>query len=154
VNVHVGLTVGHAHTINWNRTNVWGSKMGQQKLTREDIEKILKDVKFMDRTFLLLDKDDGFLVQMSYMEPDVENPEAGSVEQKTRKWYVSPYMTETEIVETCWAMVQRSMMHIAGEHFKYRGKRVYSPHFDIYARLYLCDHNCFDARDPIEPAPK
>lgn len=128
--------------------------MSQQKLTREDIEKILKDVQFQDRKFLLLDKDDGFLVQMSYMEADVENPDAGPVEQKTRKWYVSPYMTETEIVETCWAMVQRSMMHIAGEHFKYRGKRVYSPHFDIYGRLYLCDHNCFDARDPIEPAPK
>jgi hypothetical protein len=144
----VGFTVAIALT---TKTD---NKMSQQKLTREDIEKILKDVQFQDRKFLLLDKDDGFLVQMAYMEPDVDNPDAGPVEQKTRKWYVSPYMTETEIVETCWAMVQRSMMHIAGEHFKYRGKRVYSPHFDIYARLYLCDHNCFDARDPIEPAPK
>lgn len=103
----------------------------------------------MDRQFLLLDKGDGFLIQMSYMEPDVDHPEAGPVLQKTRKWYVSPFMTETEIVETCWAAAQRSMLHVAGENFKYRNKRVYSPHFDIYARMYLCDHNCFDAREPI-----
>jgi hypothetical protein len=123
--------------------------MSQSKLTRADIEKILKDVSFKDREFLLLDKGDGFLIQMSYMEADVEKPGSEPVEQKTRKWYVSPYMTESEIVETCWAAVQRSQLHIAGEHFKYRGKRVYSPHFDIYARMYLCDHNCFDAREPI-----
>jgi len=124
--------------------------MSQNKLSREEIEKILKDVSFQDRKFLLLDKGDGYLVQMSYMEPDVDNPEEGPVEQKTRKWYVSPYMTESEIVETCWAAVQRSQLHIAGEYFKYRGKRVYSPHFDIYGRMYLCDHNCFDSRDPIK----
>lgn len=124
--------------------------MGQSKLTREEIENILKNVSFQDRKFLLLDKNDGFLLQMSYMEADVDNPDAGPVEQKTRKWYVSPYMTETEIVETCWAMVQRSMMHIAGEHFEYKGKRVYSPHFDIHARLYLCELNFFDKREPFQ----
>ena len=123
--------------------------MSQQKLTRADIEKILKDVSFKDRKFLLLDKGDGFLIQMSYMEPDVEKPGSEPVEQKTRKWYVSPYMTESEIVETCWAAVQRSQLHIASEYFMYRGKRVYSQHFDIYARMYLCDHNCFDGREPI-----
>jgi hypothetical protein len=126
--------------------------MSQQKLSRADIEKILEDVSFQDREFLLLDKGDGFLIQMAYMEPDVEHPEEGPVVQKTRKWYVSPFMSESEIVETCWAAVQRSQLHIASEYFMYRGKRVYSQHFDIYARLYLCDHNCFDAREPI-PEP-
>ncbi len=125
--------------------------MSQPKLTRTDIEKILKDVSFQDRKFLLLEKDDGFLLQMSYMEPDVEKPGSEPVEQKTRKWYISPYMTESEIVETAWACVQRSQLHIASEYFTYRGKRVYSQHFDIYARMYLCDHNCFDAREPIQP---
>lgn len=123
--------------------------MGQPKLTREEIQVILDRVSFMDRKFLLLEKGDGFLVQMSYMEEDVTKPNSPPVEQKTRKWYVSPFSTETEIVETCWAMVCRSQMHVAAEHFEYRGKRVYSPHFDIFARLYLCDHNCFDGREPL-----
>lgn len=114
--------------------------MSQPQLTREQIQKILDDVSFQDRKFLLLDKGDDYLIQMSYMEPDVG---------KARKWYVSPFMSESEIVETCWAAVQRSQLHIASEYFMYRGKRVYSQHFDIYARLYLCDHNCFDAREPI-----
>ncbi len=128
--------------------------MSQPQLTREEIQNILKDVSFQDRQFLLLDKGDGFLIQMSYMEADVDHPADGPVEQKTRKWYVSPYMSETEIVETCWAAVQRSQLHIAGEHFRYRNKQVYSPHFEVNARMYLCDHNCFDGREPIEPAPK
>ena len=130
--------------------------MSQPKLTKQHIEDCLKDVEFLDRKFLLIEKVEGevYLLQMSYMEPDVDHPEAGPVEQKTRKWYISPYMTESEIVETCWAMVIRSQQHVASEYFKYRGRRVYSQHFDVHGRMYLYDHNCFDVRDSIEPTPK
>jgi hypothetical protein len=121
--------------------------MSQPKLTREGIEKVLNEVGFMDRKFLLMEKGDGWMVQMSYLEADIEKPDSEPVEQKTRKWYVSGFMTETEIVETCWAMVQRSMMHIAGEHFTYKGRRVYSPHFDVNARIELCDNNRYEVRE-------
>jgi hypothetical protein len=104
----------------------------------------------MDRKFLLLEKGDGYLVQMEYFEADVEKPGSEPVSQKTRKWYVSPFMSESEIVETCWAMVCRSAIHIASENFQYRGKRVYSQHFDIHGRMYLVDHNSFDTRVPLE----
>jgi hypothetical protein len=124
--------------------------MGQPKLTLAQVQEALQDVKFMDRKFLVMEKGDGFLIQMSYMEEDVDNPGSGPMEQKTRKWYTSPYMTETELVETCWAMVCRSQMHIAGEHFTYKGRRVYSPHFDIDARIAMCDEGKFDAREPIQ----
>lgn len=126
--------------------------MAQAKLTREHIQTALDEVSFMDRKFLLLEKGDGFLIQMSYMEANVENP-VSIEEQKTRKWYVSPYSTETEIIETCWAMVCRSQMHIAAEHFHYRGRRVYSPHFDINARINWCDQGAFDGREPMEKDP-
>ena len=124
--------------------------MAQPKLTLAQIQEALNDVKFMDRKFLVMEKGDGFLIQMSYMEEDVDNPGSGPMEQKTRKWYASPYMTETELVETCWAMVCRSQMHIAGEHFTYKGRRVYSPHFDIDARIAMCDEGQFDGREPIQ----
>lgn len=127
--------------------------MAQPKLTLAQVQEALSDVKFMDRKFLVMEKGDGFLIQMSYMEEDVDNPGSGPTEQKTRKWYASPYMTETELVETCWAMVCRSQMHIAGEHFTYKGRRVYSPHFDIDARIALCDAGSFDAREPIKKDP-
>lgn len=130
--------------------------MSQPKLTKEHIQACLNDVEFQDRKFILIEKVPGevFLIQMSYMEPDVDHPELGPQEQKTRKWYISPYMTESEIVETCWAMVLRSQQHVASEYFKYKGRRVYSQHFDVQARINLCDANWFDCREPIEPTPK
>lgn len=60
--------------------------MNQPKLNREQIQEVLNRVSFMDRKFILLEKEDGFLVQMSYMEPDVEKPGSEPIEQKTRKW--------------------------------------------------------------------
>lgn len=120
----------------------------QPRLTLERIRAILDDVKFSDREFLLMRKGDGFLVQMRYLEADIERPDAGPVEQKTRKWYVSPFMTEGELVETCFAMVCRSQMHVAAEHFTYKGRRVYSPHFDVRARIALCDAGSYDKRKP------
>jgi len=124
--------------------------MKQQAKSFADIRSILDNVSFQDRKFLLMEKGDGFLVQMEYMEPDVDIPGSPPVSQKTRKWYVSPFMTESEIVETCWAAVQRSQLHIAGEYFTYKGRRVYSPHFHINARLTMCDKEAFDGRISIE----
>jgi hypothetical protein len=120
----------------------------QPKLTRDEIQNILNGVRFMDRKFLLLEKGDGFLVQMSYMEPDVDHPENGPMEQKTRKWYISPFMSESEIVETCWACVLRSQQHVASEYFQYKGRRVYSQHFDVNTRIHMCEEFKFDGRMP------
>jgi hypothetical protein len=118
--------------------------------TYQEIEAILREVAFPDRRFLLHVKGDGFLLQVTYMEADVET---GVVEeQRARKWYISPFSTETEIVETALLAIQRSMMHVVGEHFTYRGRRVYSPHFHIENRVELCDLGAFDQRPPpVDP---
>src|SRR5271157_2999386 len=121
--------------------------MSQYKMSRKEIEEILGKVKFMDRTFRLLDKGDGYLLQMQYMEPDVNKPGSDPVLQSTRKYYVSPFMTESEVVETMWLCVTRSMLHVASEHFTYQGRRVYSQHFDVHARKEWCDKEDFDCRE-------
>jgi hypothetical protein len=118
----------------------------QEKLSLEQIQSIVDKVSFMDRTFRVLEKGDGFLLQMEYMEADVTKPGSEPVKQGTRKWYVSPFMTESEIVETCWACVCRSQLHVASEYFSYQGRRVYSQHFDINGRIELCDEEKFDVR--------
>ena len=129
--------------------------MSQYKMSRKEVEEILSGVKFMDRTFRLLDKGDGWLLQMQYMEPDIEKPGSEPVLQSTRKWYVSPFMTPSEVVETAWACVCRSMLHVASEHFTYKGRRVYSQHFDVETRIEMCDQYDFDGREPIaQPAQK
>lgn len=121
--------------------------MPQTKLTREQIDNIVSLVKFKDRTFRVLEKGDGFLLQMQYMEADVEKPGSEPMLQSTRKWYISPFMTPSEVVETCWACVTRSQMHVASEHFTFKGKRIYSQHFHVDARVEACDANWFDKRE-------
>lgn len=118
--------------------------------TRADIEAILKDIEFRDGWFVLHSKGDGWLLQLCYFDKDVHTGEREI--QHARKWYISPHMTETEIVEGAWAACQRSMLHRAGEWFTYRGARVYSPHFRIEDRLEMASRP-EDSR-PAPPPPK
>lgn len=114
--------------------------------TKEEIIEIIKKISFMDREFRLIEKGDGYLLQIRYYEEDIENPNGPQVLQSARKWYISPWMTETEIVETAFTACVRSMLHITKEYFTYKGERVYSPHFDINARLKISKDKLFDRR--------
>lgn len=83
----------------------------------------------------LLTKGDGFLLQLVYLEADTSagpvNMESPLCDQYARKWYVSSHSTETEVVRTAWKAVMASLEHRLGEHFRYHGVQVYSPHHDI-----------------------
>jgi hypothetical protein len=116
--------------------------------TLEQVKAIINGVHFMDRSFALTKKGDGFLLQVQYMEKDIHSgkPEV----QRARKWYVSSFATETEIVETAFKACRVSMDHVLKEHFLYCGLRVYSPHFHILGRMRLCSEQVFDSREPPE----
>jgi hypothetical protein len=120
---------------------------GQPKKGMEEVQSIIAGVKFMDRTFRVEPLGQGYFLQVQYMEEDVETGEVAL--QQARKWYISPYSTETEIVETAFKACRVSMDHVLKEHFLYLGRRVYSPHFDIRARMELCDAKRFDGRIPL-----
>lgn len=120
--------------------------MTQPPKTRAEVQAIVNRVEFMDRRFRLLEKGDGFLLQLEYDERDVETGELAV--QRARKWYVSRYATETEIVETAYAACLRSMKHVVREHFLYRGRRVMGPHIDVNARIEVCDEGRLDRREP------
>jgi hypothetical protein len=115
-----------------------------KRKTGPEIVAIVNGIAFMGGQFVVMEKGDGYLLQLLYDEPDVET---GKIEtQKTRKHYVSPWMTETEIVDTAFYCAVRSMEHRAREHFTYKGLRVHSPHFSIVGREQLCAYKCFDRR--------
>lgn len=117
--------------------------------TKEEIIAIIDEVKFLDRSFRLMKKGDGYLIQLAYMEEDIIT---GKRElQKSRKHYISPHMTTSEIVETMLLCAERSMMHVVHEHFLFAGRRVYSPHFSVNARMRLCDEKAYDKREPPKP---
>ena len=119
--------------------------MTQPRKTFDDVRRIVDAIRFLDRRFRLMTKGDGYLLQLEYFEPDVDTPTDPTPKlQRARKWYVSPYATETEIVETAFKACRTSMEHVVKEHFSYQGERVYSPHFDVGARLEACRAKRFD----------
>ena len=99
---------------------------------------IVAECSFMDYTFHV--KTDGrgdIYLQASYMEPDIDTKVVE--EQRTRRWFLSPEMTKSEIVQTVFKCCITSMEHRTREHFTYRDRRVFGPHFDVDALWGICD---------------
>ena len=59
--------------------------------------------------------------------------------QACRKWWLSPHMTETELVSTAMKAVLAGEEHEAKENFRYKGKALFNPHISVAALLESCD---------------
>lgn len=71
--------------------------------------------------------------------------------QFTRKWNLSKHMTKSEIIQTVFKCCLTSYEHRCREAFKYRGKRVFGPHFDVEALHAICKTENLDYREtPVE----
>lgn len=98
--------------------------------------KLLREIVFEDYCFEVREGHGGVFLQASYSEADTYG---GHQEiQKTRKWLLSPGMTDSEIVQTAFKCVLTSMEHRAREHFTYKGARVFAPHYDVEDLVALC----------------
>lgn len=47
---------------------------------------------------------------------------------KGRKWYLSDYMTNDEVVKTCYAAFKATVEHEIMEGFKFNNQQVFNPH--------------------------
>lgn len=100
------------------------------------IENILKEITFEGYTWEVRVAHGGVVVYGLYDEADIYT---GEIErQQTRKWLISPYMTNSEIVQTVFKLCATSMEHRLREHFTYKNARVFGPHFDIEDLVQLC----------------
>jgi hypothetical protein len=109
--------------------------MAQHKRTTSDISLwIFVHVKYLDWNFVVRDDDNGRpYLQIQFMAPDSDylpSKESMAI-QKCRKWFLSPYMTNTELVRTCYKAILAAVEHEVGEKFKYDGEAIFSPHTDI-----------------------
>lgn len=103
--------------------------------TLEEIKRVVSEVKFLDRDFVVMQKGDGYLFQLRYPEKCVDT---GMVMmQHSRKWYISPYMTTSEIVQTALKACLTSMEHVVRENFYYKGERIFGPHHDVDTLVML-----------------
>lgn len=64
-----------------------------------------------------------------------------------RKWFLSLYMTDSEIVQTCWAAAKMAMEHELRETFKWEGQPIFRPHFDIKVLHDISRANRIDVRE-------
>ena len=63
----------------------------------------------------------------------------GTTAWRSRKWFLSPHMTNSEIVQTAFKAVQTAEEHELRKQFKYRSRPIFGPHFDIEKLVDLCE---------------
>lgn len=124
---------------------------GQPVENIQTIREIMELVEFkeagsFDYEFIVGERNGLPFLQAQYWEKDIIT---GNLElQKTRKWYLSYHMVKSEVVFTALKCVLGSVEHRVREHFKYRGRRIAGPHFDVDALYEIADRKVnLDYRD-------
>lgn len=118
--------------------------------TIETVQAIVDRITYPMRGFLVERNGNGMYVQVAYHERDVTDPRGDAaplLEQRGRKWIVSPFATDSEIFQTCLAAALASAEHQVREHFLVDGQAVYGPHMDVNALVGLLEgEDATDAR--------
>lgn len=95
-------------------------------------------VEFLNYVFFVTYSHRGELyMRAKYAEDDTYTGEPAM--QFTRRWALTPPMTKSEFIQTCFKCALTSMEHRTREGFKYQGRRVYGPHFDVDDLWRLCE---------------
>jgi len=98
-------------------------------LTLAQIDNILKDVSFANHIFKSEETLGGFNIWINAMEKCTFTGEQAM--QEGRKWFVSTHCTPSDVVRTAFKAVSTWAEHEAREEFKYKGVRVFGPHYDL-----------------------
>lgn len=81
---------------------------------------------------------DGAHAYLQVVCPDGKDTATGKpMAWKGRKWQLSLHATDTEIVQTAWAAVQRALQHEACELFKFDGAAIFDRHIDVHKLVEL-----------------
>ncbi len=107
------------------------------------IAKLIAKVSFLNYHIKVVDGHGGVYLRAEYYEPDIYTQKFEK--QYTRKWLLSPLMTDSEVVQTCFKMCFTSMEHKTRESFTYKGSRIFGPHFDVEDLVTLCKKGKEDA---------
>lgn len=57
-----------------------------------------------------------------------------------RKWVISRYACESEIVQTCLKAILTAVEHETREKFLYKGRMIFGPHIDVNVLLRISDY--------------
>lgn len=70
---------------------------------------------------------------------------------KGRKWRLSPFMTDGEVVQTAFMAIMAANEHETRDKFTYRGVSVFDPNYDIEKLVELRKQpDALKEREPVE----
>lgn len=67
-----------------------------------------------------------------------------------RKWFLSIYMTDSEVIQTCWLAAKTAMEHELREKFRWEGECIFRPHFNIRALHEISRDNRVETRKEVD----
>lgn len=120
----------------------------RRQIDYQELCGIVAEVAFNDYEFGVFVDGERPYLQLSYQEADVDTGDPA--DQKSRKWFLSPHMTRDEVVQTCLKAALTSLEHRCREHFLYRGRAIFAPHWDIDFLWENARPGNFRRREPIE----
>lgn len=106
------------------------TKANEELIARAN--RVLRHVRFQNYAWVLREGHGGVYLSAMFEAPDNEaKGDPVPVAQYTRKWLLSPAMTNSEIVQTAFKLVLTSVEHETREQFTYRSARIFGPHFNV-----------------------
>lgn len=127
----------------------------QPKLTISNVQEILRNISYKDWEIVFkwtpFSEEHDWWIQVRFMDTDITAPELGPQWQYCRKWKLSQFMSETEVVRTAWKAILAAEEHETAEKFTYRGYRIYDPHFDVNVFIEAAKNHSVVTRIPPQP---
>lgn len=110
----------------------------------EEIVELVSHISFnvLNTTFRFCVKTDQVHGGRNYIQLHFTSPCTidGHIEEwGSRKYYLSEYMTEDEIVKTCFMAAKQCVEHEVMEGFKFDNKIVFNPHINFRSLLDISD---------------
>lgn len=100
-------------------------------MTKHEMEQVLSLVRYKNWQFHVEERGEHLYMQARFPDPDLVT---GVLEtQHGRKWILSKHMTRSEVVTTAFKAVLTAEEHEVRERFRYRGRMVFGPHFNVEA---------------------
>ena len=101
-------------------------------MTANEVAATVAECQSPGMLFYVKQEDGYFYLQIHFNAPEDEQSWTGTrplVVHKGRKWLLSEHMTKNEIVQTCFLAVMTVVEHEVREHFRYKGRKIYNPHW-------------------------
>lgn len=89
-------------------------------MKRNEIISVINNIKYKDWSFDLQEKNDGYNLQAIL-----------SNGEKSGKWYISPHISKSELVQRCFLCVSQAEEHETRKSFKYKDESIFNPHFNV-----------------------